>query len=997
MSDTLVTVEAMRTLVERWENAPPNETVFDGSDAILEALTPLIAPVDVRPLATALAANDNRAYGTMFKIRALASKMLTELLDWIETLAARGAGTDVLGRLPFIEKFAQSVGERRALARAEYLRGYTLRRQVKLPGAIAAYHRALELAPAEDHQFRSVTYGRLANAQRETGDCDGAIKSYASALAVEPAPAGRAALLRNSATAFRDLGELGEARLREKEAGELLAGAAPDGFALDQAAQDLAAAKDFDQALELNKRAASFFLHGYRLARAVNAYIRSRLLLEAGKPDEAAVQFRGALELFRIEADANVDAMHYARGFDLNWKTRLPEDHAAWISFHTAHALRRSGRLPQAMTALEESAKRARQDGDEALALRAEALLGNWFFDIGDLSRARTVLEQTQAEASRLGIALPEISALVTLASVSQSGADARQDALVSLTRAMRLRDVMALILASRPLTEMQRILELNDTGALENQLGQFATGMRLWKEAADFFESAVAKAEALGDLGTAANRLAGVRWAATKGGDIALSEKTAERLRVLLNRPNVPPRGRIVGGRTLADYERERNPAICLHWLGVAMAASEEIRASVPIGKRGGLERQSSDLFWRLPEALRLAGRTTEAFDALQLGKARDLSEIASIRAGGNGAPLRLKEVQAKLGPGDALLDISYERDGLVGYLVDRQKLKIVNVDGDSAALTAPDQGDLRTREASMLDLVRGSELLKKFASSVENEMPTDGRLLIVPEPHLNNLPLHAIPVGGRPWCEVRRMGLLPAAGVLVAPRVQQQGRAFVAGNSLGDLPGAEAECHAVAKFYGVTARTRSGCTEAALRDALASGPLDVVHLATHGRGNPRRGGQASLLMADDSGGTHWVDIDRLMEMTWNVGLVVLSGCSTGLVGRKDGYELVSVAGQILGAGAGAVIACLWPVGDTAAETAMVAFHDAFLHRAGRDVWAALDAGRAALRMTAAPVARVRDGRNVSPEGPRLLAPEVERDLNWSAFVAFGAPDPFS
>jgi hypothetical protein len=50
-----------------------------------------------------------------------------------------------------------------------------------------------------------------------------------------------------------------------------------------------------------------------------------------------------------------------------------------------------------------------------------------------------------------------------------------------------------------------------------------------------------------------------------------------------------------------------------------------------------------------------------------------------------------------------------------------------------------------------------------------------------------------------------------------------------------------------------------------------------------------------------------------------------------------------------------------------------------------------------AALRMTAAPVARVRDGRNVSPEGPRLLASEVERDLNWSAFVAFGAPDPFN
>lgn len=158
-----------------------------------------------------------------------------------------------------------------------------------------------------------------------------------------------------------------------------------------------------------------------------------------------------------------------------------------------------------------ESTRLARDAGDEALALRVEALGGGWFFDVGDFRQSKAVLAPVQAAGLRLGLALPVMSALVTLAAISQSGADT-QDALPSLARASRLRDIMVAILARRPMSDMERLIELNDTGAIENQFGKFTTNMGLWQESADFFEKAAAKAEVAGDLTSLANRLAGLR-----------------------------------------------------------------------------------------------------------------------------------------------------------------------------------------------------------------------------------------------------------------------------------------------------------------------------------------------------------------------------------------------------------------------------------------------------------------------------------------------------
>lgn len=988
---------AMAHIVLNWERADPRDTAPEGADALLEAVAPLVAPADVGPLRAAVAAKNPHACGAVAELYRLDLAAIDTLIERGKEYANTRAWGPLLQMLPHLEALSRAIGRNGPLAWAEFFRALSCRHREDRAGAIAAYERALSLAPDEDPKLRSTLHDNLGRLLRETGEYDAALESFREALRIEQNPANRAIILGNQAELFRTLGELGEADRLNLEAAALLSGSEPKGEALDSQAQLVAKAGDVDHALELNSRAGALFGANQFRARAINARIRAMLLLNAGRTDEATTQYREALTLYRREAEAEIDPNDYRSGWHKSRKSRVSETHPAYRTFFAAFQLQARGQFRQALDALDAAANLAEAAGDRALALRIRAHLGSVLFDIGDFRRALGVLEQVQAVARHHGLALPEISALGTQASISQSGADVQIDALAALCRAAYLQEVLAAVLSEQPMGASERRYELNDSGTIENQLGKMAEGDGIYAVAAEFSEIAVRKVEELNDPFRLANRLTGLRLACTKIGDKTRADAAAQRLRVLLESGKLPPPGRIVAGRSLADHIGCDDPALALHYLEIAATAAEEIRASAPPAQRGSIDRQWRDLFWRLSGALRAVGREREAFEALQMGKARILVEAISLRASGDGQPPNLDQVQNLLGPDEALVDVIDEGEALVGYVVTKNGLTSVAIPGRAETLAAPDRGDVRERASALLDMARRSELLTAFGAAAEAALPEGARLLIAPDPRLSNLPLHVIPIGSQPWCEVRRMGQVPAAGVLRLKPEGRRGAVFVAGDSRGDLPGAEAECREIAGLYGVRALTGQACTKAALLGALRAGPLDVVHLALHGRGNPHRGVQASLLMADGSGGTSWVMLDELMKVRWDVGLVVLAGCSTSVSGPRDGHELVSVASQILQGGAGSVVACLWPVGDAATQVAMVAFHKALRQaEPGGDVRAALDAARTALRHPAAPVTALRDGRNVSPERARRLDPVIERDLNWAAFVSFGPPRPF-
>jgi hypothetical protein len=429
------------------------------------------------------------------------------------------------------------------------------------------------------------------------------------------------------------------------------------------------------------------------------------------------------------------------------------------------------------------------------------------------------------------------------------------------------------------------------------------------------------------------------------------------------------------------------------------AVAAAEEIRNQIKDDTvRGVSDRQYHDVYRRCAMLLNRSKEERRAFDALQLGKGRALLDAMALRGVGSGTPPDLTGVERALSPSEALVDLAVEPDALVAYIVTADGLRVIRTAGDVGNIDESDRGEIRERAARLVTLCRESSLLIDFFGKISAEIGSASRVLLVPDRGLHNLPLHIVPVRGRPWCQLVSIGYLPAACALLS-RTGARSGAFVAGNSRNDLPGAAAECEEIARLYGVTARLGRDCTLKELKAALDSGPLDVVHLAVHGRGNPMRGGQAALCLADEEGKTELIDLQELASRPWPVNLVVLSGCSTGLSGPRQGYELVSVASQILQAGAGAVVACLWPVGDAAARQAMTAFHASRLtsKTGSRDLRTALDDGRNALVVGAPlPSAAVRDGRDVKPEDliyEKPIAPELLATMDWASFVAVGNP----
>ena len=979
MSDRPKSLLDAESIVANWANmlpAPPGEN----GGALLDALTPLLekAPTALRE---ALQQGDARALGAVAALRALAPALISEMIEMLRKIAGQGDSQGTLSRIPLLEAVARAVDDASALGEAEYLRGYTFRRVGQNYRAIEAYQRAL--AHGGDAAFRSRTLDRLGNVQCDVSAFDEAAASYQAALKVETEPAGKAAILRNVASAMRSLGDFSAADEADRQAAASSEAAAKDGYALDAAAQIFAAVGDYAWALELNDRARTWFDQNNPVSLPVNAEIRITLLQRAGRTQEAEAQFRKALALFDAQAQATINPQHYTEGWRHSYATRLPLTSPSMMTYARAT---RTGDV----AAIGQVIASAQQAGDIALTLRARAAIGGLLFERGQLDEAAAELEEVLSEASERGLAQPEVGALLTLASIAQSGGDVKRRPAQALCRARQLRALMVSYLGSSNLGPLERQLELNDNGAIENQLGQYATELEIWTCAAEFFEQATQRSQAIGDYGRLANRLAGLRRAESRANDAKRAEAAATRLRSLLKKSSLPANGRLVAARALAAHEQTRDPSAAHRYIEVAAQAAERIRAATPPTERDNLDRQWNDVYWTLAEARRGQGREEDAFAAVQLGKFRGFAETVAARAGVQTVPPSLAEVQSRLRSDEALVDIAAENAGLALYLVRRDGFEAFAIPGDVHQLIKPDAGDMRDRAAAQLDLARGNAMLAKVAAETEARLPQQARLFLAPNPSLGNLPWHAIPVGERAWCERRPISLLPAASALLAPRQERGKRVLVLGDSRDDLPRARAESRTVAALYGTQAHVGRDCSVEALRAALASGPLGIVHIATHGRGNPRQGGLASLLLADSVGAAHWAALEEITRAPWDVGLVVLSGCSTGLIGRRNGAQMVSVAEAVLRAGARAVVACLWPVGDEAARTGMEAFHRVFSRTP--DVAAALKAGRDALKAPDIALGTLRDGRGQQPTGSTAR----ERELNWSAFLSLGVSDPF-
>jgi len=138
--------------------------------------------------------------------------------------------------------------------------------------------------------------------------------------------------------------------------------------------------------------------------------------------------------------------------------------------------------------------------------------------------------------------------------------------------------------------------------------------------------------------------------------------------------------------------------------------------------------------------------------------------------------------------------------------------------------------------------------------------------------------------------------------------------------------LAGAEDEAQRVAATYAGTALVGAAATKPAFLDALRR--YDVVHFAGHAVVNTARAG-SSLILAPSAGDVGVLGPNEIDKAPLRRGaLVVLAACESAEGEVFKGEGLMGLVRPFVAAGAGSVVANIWPLEDATAVDFSAAFH---------------------------------------------------------------------
>jgi CHAT domain-containing protein len=299
---------------------------------------------------------------------------------------------------------------------------------------------------------------------------------------------------------------------------------------------------------------------------------------------------------------------------------------------------------------------------------------------------------------------------------------------------------------------------------------------------------------------------------------------------------------------------------------------------------------------------------------------------------------PLKLKEVQALLEPGQTM----------VLYFVAREKtfLSVVERNRFNAFTLAVSQGDL----AAKVDVLRRSIAELKPLREYHSIARTTHDLLIGPAlPHIRGKELIIVPHGvlhylpfqalyssrGRYLVEDYAVSYLSSASLMqfTKEKRRDRGEKVLAlgnpdlGNPSKELKFAELETAEIKKLYpSSTVLLRNGATK--IRAKELSSQYDILHFAAHAELNGDDPLSSALLLAKSNGDEGRLQVREVFEMDLNAGLVVLSGCETGLGKLSSGDEFVGLTRAFIYAGTPSVVASLWKVDDASTAHLMSSFY---------------------------------------------------------------------
>jgi tetratricopeptide (TPR) repeat protein len=409
---------------------------------------------------------------------------------------------------------------------------------------------------------------------------------------------------------------------------------------------------------------------------------------------------------------------------------------------------------------------------------------------------------------------------------------------------------------------------------------------------------------------------------------------------------------------------------------LNAALRACQRALADLPDGADGAQERRTL-----LGRHAQLLARRDRLFEAFLLDRGRP---------GGAVLPRlpTLTELRRALPPGTLYLAPTVGGDEVYLLAVTRHGPARVFEGKGSASTLLGQIEDLRAvvtsqleryrldlplgeRERAGLDRFLGAlgagPLGSALTQALEAQPSRPRRLLWVPEGPLHGLPIHALRLGGRYLVEDHEV-CWTFSGALFVHQASTRWRtrwafrpAVVLAERPSALPAARAEAEAVASTFWRSRVLPPETGRRALREWLAR--ARVVHLACHAEvGASPLSACVHLPSGEKVHALEWLD-----EPVAGLPLVTLSACRAAEVGPLVGTEVFGLVTGLLGGGARAVVAGLWPVADAESLPLMAGF---YRHRLTQDLPAAL-----ALAQREA------------------LAGPASSPLFWAAFALFGDP----
>jgi hypothetical protein len=648
---------------------------------------------------------------------------------------------------------------------------------------------------------------------------------------------------------------------------------------------------------------------------------------------------------------------------------------------HAGLALSRGADLAALEEALAGLHRRAGEEGWDEIELAAADKLAQVRFRIGELDRAREVLDRL-AERYRLrGDGYAEATARLNAALGSLQGfpsEPARAAAVERLEAALAVAEAAGNRRAQA--VALRKLGELEPGAEGDELLARSLAIARRLAEPEVLYGTLLARAERLAAGRPAEALRLAAEAAAVRPADGTpdfLAEGWLHRQRIAWR--TAPPAEALAASlEVLDEIERLRLEQSATRaeyfavWLPAHQWLAGTLLAHAAAWTAGGGEvpAPGSAQDGAAPVAVTEPRWLESAFAVGERMRGRIMLEEAPVETGtaAGTEPATIERVRAALGPGEAMLWFQvglwrnfYGRFEGGGWLL--------AIHRDGARLYAlPDAGRLDPaigHFSGLFEARDGGEaraaavLFRQLLGAAIDELPAAvEHLLLVPDGALHRLPFGALrDASGRSLAERFELSVVPSATLWAGWRAAPPGPAerpalVLAAPNLGTsgggsdgrstrsaagpwepLPGARREARRIRRALGRGSSVLEGAaaSEAAVRRA-AGGRFAILHFAAHALGDERRGGRAGILLSPGAGAGAGEDgllePAEILRLDLDDELVVLATCRSGSGRVLYGEGPLSLAHTFFRAGAGSVVASLWPLEDDEAEALFSPFY---------------------------------------------------------------------